>query len=321
MYKWLILQPLLMLVCLMARAESPLVFQMDLGVRNAQFAGLNWAESKGWFADSGLDLEVRRWSKGMDSVAAEVVGRPGTIGSLESGLFLSSVAEGHPIVAIGTMFQASPLGLISLASTGISGPADLRGKTVAVHGDGHEAIATMLYSTGIPANEVTIIESTYGNGPLLAGEMDAKQGYIVDEFVKLQTAGHDVRILPYMDYGHVAYSQVMFVSEETLRKYPDELVSFLKVLDRGWRAATADPEAGAALTVEQFEPQLDLRYQVASLTGIIDLLWAESPTTSAMSEDTWRTNAANYLRTHPGAALPPMSSWTDFSVVEAAAQP
>ncbi|MEE4661261.1 MAG: ABC transporter substrate-binding protein [Halieaceae bacterium] len=288
---------------------------MDLGVRNAQFAGLNWAESQGWFADAGLELQVFRWSEAMESVAAEVVARPGTIGSVESGLFLASVAQGEPIVAIGTMFQASPLGLISLASSGITMPADLRGKTVAVHGDGHEAIATMLDHAGIPGDAVTVIEATYGNEPLLAGQMDAKQGYVVDEFVKLQTAGHDVRILPYKDYGHVAYSQVMFVSRETLETYRTELVEFLAVLDRGWRAATADTDAGASLTVEQFEPQLDLRYQQASLAGITDLLWAESDTTSAMQEATWQTNASTFLRTHPGASLPPMSAWADFSLV------
>ncbi|MEM0955196.1 MAG: ABC transporter substrate-binding protein [Pseudomonadota bacterium] len=304
-----------------AQAESPLVLQLDLGVRNVQFAGVNWAESKGWFADAGLDLEVRRASDRIESVTAEVVAHPGTIGSIESGLFLAAAAEGAPIVAIGTMFQASPLGLISLASSGINSPADLLGKTVAVHGDGHEAIATMLDHVGMSVDAVTIIEANYGNEPLLAGEMDAKQGYVVDEFVKLQTAGHEVRILPYKDYGHVAYSQVMFVSKETLASHRDKLVTFLQVLDRGWRAATLDPAAGAALTIEQYEPQLSQAYQEGSLTGIIDLLWAESPVTSTMSEATWQTNAADFRRTHPDQTLAPMSTWTDFSLVIEAAQP
>ena len=318
MRKWFFLQPLLLLTCIVAHAETALVFQMDLGVRNAQFAGLNWAQAEAWFKGAGIELEVRRASSEMESVTAEVVNHPGTIGSIESGLFLASVASGQPVVAIGTMFQASPLGLISMASSGIDSPADLRGKTVAVHGDGYEAIATMLDHEGIPADAVTVIPAKYGNAPLLAGEMDAKQGYVVDEFVKLQTAGHDVRILPYKDYGHVAYSQVMFVSVETLASYRAALVRFLQVLDRGWRGATENPAAGAALTVEQFEPQLDLQYQRASLTGIVELLWAESPVTSAMKPSTWQTNASNYLRTHPGESLPPLSAWTDFSLVPAA---
>lgn len=304
-----------------ARAETSLVFQMDLGVRNVQFAGLNWAEHHGWFQEAGINIDVRRWSDGIESVAAEVAAQPGTIGSSESGLFLAAVAEGKPIVAIGTMFQASPLGLISLASSGIKSPADLQGKTVAVHGDGYEALATMLDFAGIAPDTVTEMEATYGNEPLLAGEMDAKQGYVVDEFVKLQTEGHDVRVLPYRDYGHVAYSQVMFVSRETLETHRAELVTFLRVLDRGWRAATADPAAGAALTIEHFEPQLDPTYQTVSLQGIIDLLWAESPVTSTMSKATWSENAATFRRTHPDATLPPMAEWTDFSLVPEAAGP
>ncbi|MGJ3243597.1 MAG: ABC transporter substrate-binding protein [Opitutales bacterium] len=316
---WLMLMLAGLLCGTAARAETPLVFQMDLGVRNVQFAGLNWAEHHGWFEEADIDLEVRRWADGIESVAAEVVARPGTIGSSESGLYLAAVADGQPIIAIGTMFQASPLGLISLAETGIRSPADLKGKTVAVHGDGYEALATMLDHAGVRADAVNVIEATYGNEPLLAGEMDAKQGYVVDEFVKLQTEGHDVRVLPYKDYGHVAYSQVMFVSRETLEKHRAELVTFLRVLDRGWRAATKDPAAGAALTIERFEPSLDFAYQKTSLRGIIDLLWAESPVTSAMSPDTWAANAETFRRTHPEADLPPLSVWTDFSLVPEAA--
>jgi len=292
-------------------SAKPLILQLDLGVRNVQFAGINWAEGHGWFADAGLDLEVRPWSVG---VAETIASNPGTVGSIESGLFLAAVAEGKQLVAIGTMFQASPLGLISLAESNIKTPSDLRGRVVAIHGDGREALATALAYAKVDPSEVTVIKAEYGNKPLLRGEMDAKQGYVVDEFVKLQTEGHDVTMIPYRKYGHVAYSQVMFVSRETLESRRSDLIKFLSVANRGWVAVAADVPAAAQYTIDHFAPELSFDYQKRSLEMICELVWAESEQTSAMSMDTWSINSASYLKTHEGRRLPPIEEWVDFSL-------
>jgi NitT/TauT family transport system substrate-binding protein len=298
---------------------TKLVMQLDLGVQNAQFAGLSVAQAHGWFAAAGIDLEVRRLPAGYGDLAGNVGASDHTIGSIESGLFLSGRAAGHPVVAIGTMFQASPLCLISKAQAGIREPRDLVGRHVAVHGDGHEALATILAQAGIDPATVKVSEAAYGNDPLLRGEMDVKQGYYVDEFVKLQVEGHAVTALPLKDFGHVAYSQVMFVSEATLAKHRDALVRFIKVLDRGWRAAQADQSAAVDLILATLEPQLDREYQTRSLALILDeLVWAEDVRTGAMSEATLLTNVSTFLRSHPSEKLPPMDRWVDFEVVSEA---
>lgn len=295
---------------------AKLVMQLDLGVQNVQFAGVSWAQSHGWFADAGIDLEVRRLPKGYSDLSAGVAASDNTIGSIESGLFLSGRASGEPIVAIGTMFQASPLGLASKSHHGIKTPHDLVGKKVAVHGDGHEALATVLAFAGVKADEVDVMEAEYGNGPLLRDEVDAKQVYYVDETVKMNVEGHDVNALVYKDWGHAAYSQVIFVSEETLAKHRPALVKFLQVLDRGWRAAEKYQRAAAALVVAEYEPQLDLGYQQGSLKLILeDLIWAEDERTGAIRPDTWK-NQADKLRETQLPDLPPMEDWTDFTLIE-----
>lgn len=302
----------LMLIFTMTRAiAEPLILQLDLGVRNVQFAGINWAEGHGWFEEAGLDVEVNLWSPGIIDIVTE---NPGTIGSLESGLFLAAVAEGKPLVAIGTMFQASPLGLISRAESQIKTPSDLRGRVVAIHSDGREALATALSHANVDLKDVTVIQAEYGNESLLRGEMDAKQGYVVDEFVKLQTEGHDVTMIPYRDYGHVAYSQVMYVSRETLETRRDDLITFLSVANRGWVAASKNIPVAAQYTIDHFAPALSFAYQHRSLEMICDLVWAETPKTGAMSKETWAINAESFLSTHPDQTLPEMKEWADFSL-------
>ncbi len=293
-----------------------LIMQLDLGVQNAQFAGLSWAQSHGWFADVGIELEVRRLPKGYGDLAANVAGSDHTIGSIESGLFLSGRAAGEPIVAIGTMFQSSPLGLAAKSHHGMRTPHDLVGMKVAVHGDGHEALTMVLAFAGVDADKVEVVEAEYGNGPLLRDEVDAKQVYYVDEYVKMNAEGHKVDALVYKDWGHAAYSQVIFVSEATLAKHRSALIAFLQVLDRGWRASEKYPRAAAALVVAEYEPQLALGYQQGSLKLILeDLIWAEDSRTGAIRPETWRTQA-DTLRATQLPNLPPMEDWTDFTLIE-----
>lgn len=301
-------------ICAMERKPTKLIMQLDLGVMNAQFAGLIWAEEQGWFDEAGLDLDIRRFPK-EGAFVPTISESDMTIGSIESGLFLSARAAGEPIIAVGTMFQASPLGLISMAETGIASPEDLIGKKVAIHGDGYEAFMTMLTTEGIDPANVELVKADYGNGPLIAGEVDAKQGYYVDELVKLQTEGYDANVIKYADHGHAAYSQLLFVSEAFLEKNRDGLIRFLQVADRGWKAAMANKAEVARIIVTDYEPQLSYEYQFESAKLIEDLVWAETKVTSTISPETLAANRASFLRFNPENAIGPVDEWADFTIV------
>lgn len=308
----------------LSRAAAPdtLVMQMDLSVKNAQFAGLLLAERDGLYRDAGLQVEIRRLGSeaaAYDNVAAQVAASDHTIGSIESGLFLAGRASGLPIVALGAMFQQTPLGLMSFRSTGIKSPADLVGKKIAVHGDGHEALDAVLQRAGLNRSQLTVTEAAYGNAELLDHTYDAKQGYLVDELIALQVAGHDVVALPFGAHGYAAYSQVYFVSEATLAKHRAALVKFIAATNLGWRrAASAIPET-AEFIVATHEPKLDLEYQKRSLAAILPLLTCESPQMGVSTPETWLRNAGTFLSSRPDAKLGEMSNWVDFSVAAEAA--
>jgi len=310
------------LTTLAAPARTALVMQIDLPVKNAQFAGLLVAEREGYYRAADLDVEIRRLGKGDSdyaSIAAQVAASDNTIGSIESGLFLDGRSKGLPIVALGAMFQETPLGLMSFRATGIKTPADLVGKKVAVHGDGHEALDAVLQRGGINRTQLTVSEAEYGNAPLLAGKYDAKQGYLVDELIQLQVEGHDVVALPFGANGYAAYSQVYFVSEATLAKHRAAIVKFIAASNRGWRAAIAEVPATAAFIVKDHEPQLALDYQTRSLAAIVPILTSESPQLSLTTPETWLKNAGAFLTSRPAAKLGEMSRWVDFSVAAEAA--
>ena len=322
MITWLVLA-LFAAVGLRGAAPEKLVMQMDLPVKNVQFAGLLVAEREGYFLAAGLDVEVRRLGTGESDyakMASVVAASDHMVGSIESGLFLAGRAAGLKIVALGAMFQETPLGLMSFRATGISKPADLVGKKVAVHGDGHEALDAVLQRAGLNRAQLTVTEADYGNGPLLARAYDAKQGYLVDELIQLQVEGHDIVALPFGANGYAAYSQVYFVSEATLRKHRAALVKFLAACNRGWRAAIADRPGTAKFVVEKLEPKLGLEYQTRSLAAIAPLLTAESPQMGVTTPETWLRNAGAFLASRPRAKLGEMANWVDFTVAAEAAK-
>ncbi len=298
--------------------EPPaLTVQLDWHL-NAQFAGLLVAEAEGLYRAENLAVTLRPlgqlpYDRLVDTVAAS----DNLIGSSEGGLFLAGRARGLSVVAIGTMFQASPLGLISLETSGIRTPADLAGRRVAIHDDGHEALDTVLRAAGLDRTRVQVgVAAGHGPEALLAGKIDAQQGYLVDELVKLRLAGHAVRALEYRRHGLSAYSQVYFVSERTLARHREALRRFLLASGRGWQKAVADVPAAARLIRRQHSPDLALAYLEASLRAIEPLLTAEQPVLGAMRRATWIAQAEALARIRPESApaLADVSRWADFSL-------
>lgn len=306
----------LVMVLALRAAEAPLLMQLDWRL-NSQFAGLLVAERDGLYAAKGLAVEIRPLGDlPYERFARTVAETEGMIGSVEGGLFLSGRAQGLPIVAIGAMFQASPLGLISREESGIVEPRDLAGRHISIHDDGHEALDTVLAGAGLDRARLRVSVSGYGMEGLLAGDYDAKQGYLVDEYVKLVLQGHRVRALEYRRHGHRAYSQVYFVSERTLATRGEALRAFLVAAGEGWVRAAAGPDGVADFIHETHARDLPRDYLRASLRAIVPLLTAEQETMGAMTRGTWEAQAAALEKSRPGsgAALGEMARWVDFSL-------
>lgn len=51
-------------------SAQPMILQLDLQVRNVQFAGINWVEGHGWFEDAGTRSDrLRRGFRTADYVS------------------------------------------------------------------------------------------------------------------------------------------------------------------------------------------------------------------------------------------------------------
>jgi NitT/TauT family transport system substrate-binding protein len=263
------------------------VMQLDW-LYNVQFAGVFQAAHRGYFEQEGLRVEIRPKAANQMTVEA-VLAEPLAFGCAESNVILLELEKGHDIRGVGTMFQDSPMAWMFKSSSGIETLDDFVGRRIGVHpGDDHP-VRFILERNGIDPNGIEIVVVDYNLDALMAGEIDIKQGYAVDEFVKLNLLTNgDADKLMGRDLGYLAYSQVIFTSPDTIVKHPDVVDGFINAMRRGWAYAIANQEETVDMIIQHWNPNLDRNYQLQSLAMIADLVSPDGQAPLApMSRTRW----------------------------------
>jgi ABC-type nitrate/sulfonate/bicarbonate transport system substrate-binding protein len=300
-----------------AQKLIPITMQLDWK-KNVQFAGLLLAKERGFYAEAGLDVTILPVDKEM-LVAENVAAGTNWIGCSESGVLINARAEGLPIKAFATMFQGSPFCLMSLKSKDITEPKHLIGKNLGVHPDANKALDIVLAHAGVDRAKMTCIDVEHSTKPLTSGQVDVLMGYLIDEAVALETAGHAINVIPGYDHGYVAYSQVYFTGEDFLKRDPAKLRKFLEASNRGWREAFKDIPGTAKFVVDTFMPGADLKYQTKSLEKIAAISARETgpEKLGMMNWDRWAEMCAVFETSRVLKRSVTPAEMTDFSVLKA----
>ncbi|MEO1126253.1 MAG: ABC transporter substrate-binding protein [Cyanobacteria bacterium J06639_16] len=282
-------------------AEMPLIMQLDWKF-NVQFAGLLLADGVGLYADNDVAIELLPWASGI--VVPEVVAAdPRVMGCAEQNLILEAQAAGAPIKALATMFQASPLGLMTLPNAEIADLEDLIGKKVGMHVDGLAVMELVQGVSGFAPDAIEVIEIPYENkfDRLLSGELAAIQCYAVDEPIGFESLhGFVPKVLNLADYGYEAYAQVIVAHNELIESAPEQISRFLKGTFGGWSMVLEDIPAAAEQVVANYvEPGSkyeDVAYQTQSLELIAEymLLGIEPEALGTIDRDRWMRMAQRF---------------------------
>ncbi len=91
-----------------------------------QFAGYYAAKHKGFYKDAGFDVTIRQRDP-KTTVIDDVLEGRAQFGVADSSIVLQRLLN-KPVVITSTVFQHSPLVLMSLANSGIRNISDLAGK-------------------------------------------------------------------------------------------------------------------------------------------------------------------------------------------------
>jgi ABC-type nitrate/sulfonate/bicarbonate transport system substrate-binding protein len=122
--------------------------------------------------------------------------------------------------------------------------------------------------------------------PFLKGEVAVWAGYVMNQPVDARLAGHEVTIIFPDDYGVHTYDDIIFTSEDLVRRNPALIRRWLRATLRGWRYAIEHPDEATEITL-RVDPTLKPAKQAAMLLASIPLIHTGQVPIGWMTPDVW----------------------------------
>lgn len=242
-------------------------------VHAIEFAGFYAAEEQGYYRDAGLQVTLNGGGfdeNGYINPIQRVVDGESMFGVTDAGGLLQARAQGLPLVAIGTIYQRSPIVLLSLAETGITKPEDLKGKRIYTD-QTNVAVPykAFLTSQNITSEDITELPKTdFTLNPLINGEIDAMVCFITNEVVQARALGYDVNVLVLSDYGVEIYANVIFTTEDLIKNNPKLVEQFLRATLKGTQWAVDDTKAAADLVLKVYGADMPQELRDVQVPGM-----------------------------------------------------
>jgi putative hydroxymethylpyrimidine transport system substrate-binding protein len=261
---------------------------------NANHAGLFLAQERGYYAEEGLAPDFYTPSDPTTVLQTVGAGRDAFGISYQTDLLLARAA-GVPVVSVLALVQTPLQGIMSLADSGITRPADLAGKTVGYPGiPSQEAfLATMLADDGATMDDVALVNIGFDLVPaLVSGRVDASLGaFWTHEPILAEQEGFPTTMLKVDEWGVPPYYELIIVaSEETVARRADLVERFLRATRRGYDDAIADPAAAIA-ALQTASPDLDVPVEEAGIALLIPVWTAGDVPFGTQTAARWDTYA------------------------------
>ncbi len=247
-------------------------------VTQAQFAGYYAAKAKGTYAAEKLDVTIQ--PGGPDIVSEQVVAGGGAqfgIDWLPS--LLSARDQGMPLVNIGQVFARSGMREIAFRSSGIKGPADLRGRRVAVWfgGNEFELLATLDKYRIDRDRDVTLVQQPLDMNLLLQKKVDAAAAMTYNEYKQVLDAGvkpDDLAVIDFNQEGTAMLEDGIFVKADWLRDPKNKQIAarFLRASLQGWEFCRDRPAECVEIILRE-SPVLGREHQAWMMAEINKLIW------------------------------------------------
>ncbi len=256
-----------------------------------QFAGYYAAVEKGYYKEAGLAVQLKDARPGLD-VVDEVVSGRADFGIGNSGLLIDRLA-GKPVVVLATIFQHSPLVLLTRREQGVPSVHDLIGRRVMLEPGADELLA-YLRKERIPVERLKFVEHTFNPQSLINGEVDAISAYSSNEPYFLEAAGIDYQVYTPRSAGIDFYGDNLFTTEGLLRRSPETVQAFREASLRGWRYALDHPDEIARLIHTRYESKLPLEFFLFEAHQTIPLVRPDLVDVGYMSTGRWKHIAEVY---------------------------
>ena len=228
------------------------------------------AEQKGYFKDASLEVEVIAPADPADPPKLVAAGRAELAISYQPQLHLQ-VAEGLPLVRVGTLV-ATPLNcLLVLADGPVQSIADLRGGKVgfSVAGVEEALLKTILERNGVGLDEIDLVNVNWSLSPsLMSGQVDAVIGAFRNfELNQMDIEGIKGRCFYLEEEGLPAYDELIYIANrDSMNK--DVIRRFLQATELATQYIINHPQDSWDIfksTAKELDDELNKRAWVDTL--------------------------------------------------------
>lgn len=207
----------------------------------------------GFFKDEGLALNYLPGAGGGDALRNLLSGQA-DVAFTDPGSFFAALDKGAELRAIYDIYPQNVFNVVSLASSGIAGPSDLRGKRIGVYSlssGTRQNLQILLQQEGLSEDDVTIVVTGLLNfAPLIQGQVDATAATDTGLALARRRGLGEVRVMEVADY--LNYSSDLFVVRESYyQQNKDKLRRFLAAYRRSAEWMISEPERAAQLAVRR----------------------------------------------------------------------
>ena len=220
-----------------------------------QFAGYIIAKEKGFYKDIGLNVKLKEFDSTIDVIKEldenkieYTVTRPTS---------MIDISKGKNLKYLATIFQSSPLVLLTDKSLNISSLSDLKNKRIMTSGDlsTDVSLLSMMFSQGIKLEDLVIQETSFNTKDLIDKKTDLIVSYISNEPFVLKELGGNPIIFNPKDYGFDFYSDILTTSKKYLQNNGNEVKKFREASLKGWEYAFSNINESVEILYNKYNPQ------------------------------------------------------------------
>lgn len=279
-------------------AADQIRVRLDWGPWGNQ-APFHLAAKKGLFAKHGLDVEL---VDGNGSVATvQIVGNGEfDVGHASLAPMAIARAKGLPVTAIANFIRQNDIGLLVPKDSGITKPAELKGKKLAFTAGSLEApfIDRFLAAGNLKRDDVELVavDAAAKAGTYISGRADGAFSS-VPFLLPLVEGQRSAIAIKFADYGLEFPSFGLFATEKSIAQKGDALRRFASIVAGTWTYIFNGHEDEAVEAIIAARPQAKLnptvlRAQIEILKGFVATTATKDKPMGVMAEEDWKKSLA-----------------------------
>ncbi len=274
-------------ICSIASAADKVTMALNW-IPEPEFGGIYAAREQGIFEKNNLDVDIKSGGAGAPTWQRVATGQV-EFGVSSADEVIIARSNGADVVAIFTIYQTCPQGIMVHASRGL--------KTI----DEVFKSGTLALEIGLPYgkflekkygfNGVKRVPYTGGIANFLADKNFSQQCFIFSEPLAAKKQGADPQTFLIADSGYNPYTGVIVTSGKYAREHPEQVKAMVASLTAGWQQYLTDPKPAndvmgklnKAMDAETFAAAAEA--QKSLVTGPAD----EKIALGSMTVERWKT--------------------------------